>query len=156
MKRTWWVKQVGFCLVVVAAVAMLPQGAWADPIGTADVPQILDAETFDGASPQRTFRTTDGNISFNATYYDNNAACSGVAPTFTQLFVFNLEGLFINQFTAGAANTGLGPKYKILNIGIDASAFGVGSFRFTFLVRDCTNTKSVVLPEFVTFRVVAP
>jgi hypothetical protein len=149
-------KHMGFGLVVVMAVAMLPQGYWADPIGTVDVPQILDAETFDGTSPQRTFRTTDGNITFNATYYDNDAACSGVQPTFAQIFVFNLEGLFINQFTAGAAGTASGPKYKILNFGIDASFFGAGSFRFTFLVRDCTNTKSVVLPEFVTFRVVAP
>jgi len=157
MKHTWWMTQAGCGIVVVVAVAMLAGVAWADPVGTADVPQILDAETFAGTSSQRTFRTTDGNINFNATYYDNNAACSGEAPTFTQIFVFNLEGLFINQFTAGA--TGIasqGPKYQLLNIGIDASIFGAGSFKFTFLVRDCTDTKSVILPELVTFRVVAP
>jgi len=159
MKRTWWMTQAGCGIVVVVAMAVLAGTAWADPVGTSNVVQILNARTVRsaGASEQRTFRTTDGNIVFTATYYDNNAACSGEAPTFTQIFVFNLEGLFINQFTAGA--TGIasqGPKYQLLNIGIDASIFGAGSFKFTFLVRDCTDTKSVILPELVTFRVVAP
>jgi hypothetical protein len=95
-------------------------------------------------------------LALRPTCYDNNAACTGVAATFVQLFVFNLEGLFINQFTAGAAISSLGPKYKLLNIGIDASAFGAGTFKFTFLVWDCTNTKSVILPDLVTFRIVAP
>ena len=155
MKRAWWVKQVG---VGLASVAMLVGMAWADPIGTANVPQILNAQTFHGSSEQSTFRTTDGNIDFAATYYDDNAACVGVNPVLVQLFVFNLEGLLVSQTDlSGVLGPAPGSHYTGLNVGVDVGAFGgTGSFKFTWLVRDCTNTRSLVLPEFVTFRIVSP
>ena len=63
MKRGRWMRQIGLLLAVVT---MSAGPAWADPSGTADVPQILDPSTLDGLSHQRTFRTTDGNIGFEA------------------------------------------------------------------------------------------
>jgi len=150
MKRAVWVTHVGVFLVVVA---MLARAAWADPSGPGDVPQIMGAFTHIGFAPQATFLTTDS-IVFAATYYDNKAACSGVAPTFAQLFVFNSEGVFILQLNAANSPSSQGPKYQSLLEGIGPRA--AGSYKFTFLVRDCTNTTSVVLPEFVPFRVIAP
>ena len=102
MKRTWWVKQVGFCLVVMAMLAGLAQ---ADPIGTADVPQISSpSNTTSTGGPTvnvSVFHPGDA-FTFNAFYYDPNPACNGVAPTFVQLFIFNQEGLFIQQIDAGS------------------------------------------------------
>jgi len=155
MKRTWWVKQVGFCLVVMAMLAGLAQ---ADPIGTADVPQISSpSNTTSTGGPTvnvSVFHPGDA-FTFNAFYYDPNPACNGVATTFVQLFIFNQEGLFIQQIDAGS--TGFpGTKERFIGIGFGSSPVPPGTYKWTFLVRDCTNTKSVVLPEFVTFRVVAP
>jgi hypothetical protein len=79
-------KQIGLCLV---AGAMLAGVAWADPEGTANVSQIVNAQTFRGISEQRTFRTTDGNIIFTANYYDSDNDCAGVNPVIIQLRVFN-------------------------------------------------------------------
>jgi hypothetical protein len=145
--------QVGLGFAVVVAVALPAGVAWADPSGPGDVPQIIEGFTHIGFAPQATFLTTDS-IVFAATYYDNKAACSGVAPTFAQLFVFNSEGVFILQTDAANSPSGQGPKYRFLLEGIGPRA--AGSYKFTFLVRDCTNTTSVVLPEFVPFRVIAP
>ena len=150
-------KQVGFSLV---AVVMVTEVSWADPTGSANVPQILAGFTFTATASgsfQRTFLTTDA-IGFAATYYDPNPACAGVAPLLTQLFVFNLEGLFIGQFNAFAspATSPLSSNYRVLNIALAAGVLSPGDYKFTFLVRDCANTKSVVQPELLTIRIVTP
>lgn len=160
MKRAWWAKHVRFCLVVVA---MLAGTAWADPLGTANVTQILNAKTVrsTGSSEQRTFRTTDGNILFTATYYDDRVGCVGVAPALLQFFAFNSEGLLVLGADLTGEGPGAGSHYTNINVGIDAgtiAAFGggPGTFSYSYLIRDCTNTRSLVLTPFGTFRVVAP
>ena len=160
MKRTWWMTQAGCGIVVVVAVAVLAGVAWADPVGTANVVQILNAQTVRsvGASEQRTFRTTDGNIIFTATYYDDNNACVDVAPALNVLFVFNSEGLLVREINLTAIDfTPLGSHYANLNAGVDASTFaGPGTYSYSWLLRDCTNTKAIVLTPFGSFRLVAP
>ena len=159
MNRTAWLKSVGFCLVVVTA---LPGIGWADPVGTADRPQVLNPSTFGPNSTQSTFLTTDG-IGFTALYYDPNPACEGVPPRFAQLFLFNLEGLYIDTFDARTGPINFGPtpapKYRLLIRGfspVESIPVTPGDYKFTFLVRDCLDMKSVVLPEFVVFSVFAP
>ena len=160
MNRTAWLKSVGFCLVVVTT---LPGIGWADPVGTADRPQVLNPGTFDlNGSTQSTFLTTDG-IGFVALYYDPNPACEGVPPRFAQLFLFNLEGLYIDTFGADTfpiSPQGIpAPKYRLLlKVFLPVTSIPVtpGDYKFTFLVRDCLDMKSVVLPEFVVFSVFAP
>ena len=158
MKRAWWMKQVGLCFVVVMAVAMLAGVAWADPTGNANLPQILNGRTFRGAvgAEQRTFLTTDL-ITFEATYYDSFPGCAWVAPTFVQWFIFNLEGVFVNgQLPAGSQAFSPGSKYRLLFLDIVASTLGPGQYRMSFLVRSCDNVISVLLPDFLIIRVVAP
>ena len=101
MKRTVWIKRLGFYFVVVG---LLASTAYADPTGSANVPQILLGFTANPSpiSLQLTFLITDP-VAFSATYYDPNPACAGIAATFAQLFVFNLEGLFIGQVNASTA-----------------------------------------------------
>jgi len=156
MKWTGWMTWVGFSLMVVALLAGV---AYADPTGNADVPQILLGFTFDPSpvSYQLTFLTTDP-VAFDAAYYDPNPACAGIAPLFAQLFVFNLEGLFVTQVNAatGPLGTPFSSKYREIFVALSPGTLGAGSYKFTFLVRDCANTKSVVLPELLTFRVIAP
>lgn len=156
MKRVWWMKQLGVSLV---SVAMLAGAAWADPTGTANLPQILFPRTGPlGAGDQRTFRTTDS-IFFQALYYDDNAACNGVSPNFVQLFLFNAQGKFIQQFDAGSFpdSGSLGGRLLFKSFASAASVpLAPGGYGFTFLVRDCMNTKSIVLPGIVTFSVFAP
>jgi len=154
MDRAFWMKLVAFCLVTVA---MMPGLAWADPAFSANVLQIQGGRmTNPNAFRQRTFLTTDS-IDFEATYYDPLVACDGVAPTFVQLFVFNLEGLFIGLFDG--TSSGFGPgftKLRTIERSLSAGALPAGSYQFTFLVRTCNNAASVILPEFVTFRVITP
>jgi len=72
---------------------------------------------------------------------------------------FNLEGVFINSFTASLLPTSLGATYRALSIEFPSAAaipLAPGSYKFTWLARDCTNTKSVILPELVTFGIFAP
>lgn len=156
MKRTGWMKQAVFCLMVVA---LLPGVAYADPIGNANVPQILLGFTFNPSpiSFQLTFLTTDP-ITFDATYYDPNPACAGLPPVFAQLFVFNLEGLFITEVSAvnGPRAAPFSSKYREIGVALSPGTLAAGSYKFTFLVRDCLNTKSVILPELLTFRVINP
>ena len=159
MRRAWRVKQLGFSFVVAFVVAMLAGVAWADPVGTANVPQILNAKTVrsTGLSEQRTFRTTDGNIFFTATYYDNNNACAGVAPVLLKFFAFNSEGVLVRESDLTGEGPGAGSHYTGINVGIDASTFaGPGTYSYSYLIRDCTNTISLVLTPFETFRLVAP
>jgi len=159
MKRAWWLKHVGFCFIAVVGVAMLDGTAWADPLGTANVLQILNAKTVrsTGSSEQRTFRTTDGNIVFTATYYDDQAACIGVQPFLLQFFAFNSEGVLVRFSDLTGEGPGAGSHYTNVNVGIDASTIaGPGTYSYSYLIRDCTNTKSIVLTPFGTFRLVAP
>jgi hypothetical protein len=159
MKRTWWMTQAGCGIVVVVAVAMLTGVAWADPVGTANVPQILNARTVRsaGLSEQRTFRTTDGNIIFTATYYDSNPTCVGVAPLHLEFFAFNSEGVLVRQSDLTGQGPGPGSHYTNVNVGIDAGTFaGPGTYSYSYLTRDCTNAISLVLTPFATFRLVAP
>ena len=155
MNRTAWLKSVGFLMVVTT----LPGIGWADPVGTADRPQVLSPGTFARGSTQSTFLTTD-NIEIAALYYDPNPACEGVQPRFAQLFLFNLEGLYINTFDASAFPANFAaPKYRLLlRVFSPVTSIPVtpGDYKFTFLVRDCLDMKSVVLPEFVVFSVFAP
>jgi len=156
MKCAWWMKQVGFCLVAMGVLAGMAQ---ADPLGTANVPQILNARTVRsvGSSEQRTFRTTDGNINFTATYYDDNNACAGVAPFLIQFFAFNSEGLLVRESNLTGEGPALGSHSTNVNVGLDAGTFaGPGTYSYSYLIRDCTNTRSLVLTPFGTFRLVAP
>jgi len=119
-------------------------------------PQILRGLTSTATgSLQRTFLTTDA-IGFSATYFDPVPSCAGVAPTFVQLFMFNTEGLFILQVNANSNPISAGSKFRTLSMNLPPGTLGAGSYKFTFLVRDCVNTKSVVLPQLVTFHVTAP
>ncbi len=156
MKRTVWMKLVGFCLVVVT---MLAGVAYADPIGPANVPQILLGSSFSGTgSLQLTFLTTD-TIAFTADYYDPNPVCAGVAPLVAQFFVFDLEGVVLVGLNAGTGpvtGTAISSKYRALGVALPPGFFPPGSYRFIFLVRSCDNAISVALPEFVTFRVFSP
>jgi len=156
MKRTWWMTQVGVSLV---SVAMLAGVVWADPVGTANVVQILNARTIrsSGASEQRTFRTTDGNINFTATYYDDNDACAGLDPALIVHYVFNSEGLLVRESNLTGEGPSLGSHYTNVNVGEDAGTFaGPGTYSYTYLIRDCTNTKAIVLTPFGSFRLIAP
>ena len=156
MKRTVWLKQACICLMIVALAA---EKAYGDPTGNANVPQILLGLTADPSplSFQLTFLTTDP-VGFDATYYDPNPACAGLPPVFAQLFVFNLEGLFITEVNAanGPLAAPFSSKYREIFVTLPPGSLGVGSYKFTFLVRSCNNAFSVVLPELLTFRVISP
>ena len=157
MKRKLWAKQVGSCLLVAA---MFTATAYADPVGTASVFQFVQAKVFPGdETAQQTYRTTDA-IGFRADYFDPNPECAGVAPFLAQLFIFTAEGLFVKQFSL-SNGPGFGPSTKYRGVFTSfASAASIpltpGSYTAAFLVRECTNTNSIVLAPFLTFREVAP
>ena len=113
MKRAMWRQQLSVCLAVVA---MLPYVAWADPSGNGDVSQVLRGGTFAGpaSGAQQVFLTTDP-ITFEATPWDRNVACTGIAPTFVQVFVFTSEGELAASFDASNQAFG-GPvsNYRLL------------------------------------------
>jgi len=150
------VRRTQICVTLIA-VLLLTGSAWADPTGSADLHQIMAGSTERQfpLSLQRTFLTFEA-IVLEATYYDPSAFCVGPNPRFAQLFVFNPEGLLISVFTPSVTSSTLGFRYRVLTVGFLASLLGPGTYKFTFLVRDCTDTKSVVLPEFLTFRVLNP
>ncbi len=155
MKRKLWAKQVGSCLLVVA---MFTATAYADPVGTASVFQFVDAKVFPAdETAQQTFRTSD-EIGFRAVYFDPNPACAGVAPFLAQLFIFTAEGLFLAQISAGIDAGGVSKYRGVFQSFASAASIPLtpGSYAATFLVRDCANTKSIVLMPFLSFRVVAP
>jgi len=156
MKRTGWTKQACICLMIVALLSGM---AYADPIGNANVPQIMLGFTLNPSpiSFQLTFLTTDP-IAFDAAYYDPNPACAGLPPVFAQLFVFNLEGLFITEVSAanGPLAAPFSSKYREIFVALPPGSLGAGSYKFTFLARSCNNAFSVVLPELLTFRVINP
>ena len=158
MRRVSWVKQAGFCLVAVVGVAMVAGVAWADPVGTADLPQISNPIIFSSGGEQRTFRTTDP-ISFLVNYYDNDAACHGVPPTSVQLGLFNIQGRLIQQVEGGSVPDGasLGGRILFKEFASVASIpLTPGGYGFTFTVFGCNGAKVVVSPVIVTFSVFAP
>ncbi len=160
MARTSWMKEMGLCFVVVLTVAMLAGVAWADPIGTASVFQFVTAKVFPADETfQHIFRTSDL-IGFRADYFDPNPACAGVAPVLAQLFIFTAEGQFVQQFSA-SNGPGLvaSTKYRgVFNSFTSAASIPLapGSYIASFLVRNCTNTDSIVVTPPLTFRVAAP
>jgi len=160
MTRMRWMKQVGFCCVVVAAVVTLARGAWAlGPTGAANVPQLSQGQTLSAGQPAVTFLVNEG-VTFQARYYDPLAECDGVAPKFVQLFLFTQEGDFLKQDVASSfADDAPFSKFRILKKAyarITDIPLVPGSYRYAFLVRNCTDATSVVLPQFLEFRVFAP
>jgi hypothetical protein len=143
----------------LVAVTALGGMAWADPTGTADVLQYVDAFVHRGASRQQTFLTTDV-LDIEAVYYDPNLSCANLPPTFAQVFLFNSEGLVAaDVITASTFPTTLGPKYRVVFhefASVASIPLSPGVYYATILVRDCTNTKSIVLTGFLKFRVLAP
>lgn len=159
MRRMLWMKRIVFFLVVVMGVAMLAEAAWADPVGTASGFQFVTAKVFPAdETAQQTYRTTDG-IGFRADYFDPNLACQGVPPVLAQLFIFTAEGLFMKQVSMSNGAGFFGAKYRGVFTAFASAAsipLAPGSYTATILVRDCTDTNSIVLAPFLTFRVVAP
>ncbi len=162
MTRTVWMKIVAF---VLGALWLLSGVAWADPIGPANVPQILDFislrnDPVEAAS--RTFLTTEIFATL-ATYYDPNPTCVGVPPALIQVLFFNLEGQLIltcttTSLTCGAASGqigGTGSKYRSIAGVLQAGALPAGAYDPYVLVRDCTNVNIFVLKGH-TIRVLTP
>jgi subtilisin len=130
--------------------------AGSDGVPAAGVPRILSGVTaMPGGPAQRTFRTTDP-IAFSATYVDDADACVAAPPVFVQLFVFSLEGLFVNQLAAASTPLSLNSKVRVLSAALAAGSLSPGDYKFTFLARDCTDAKSAVQSQLLTFRVVGP
>ncbi len=155
MKRAQWITTI---VILLAAAKMQTGVASADPTGAANVPQIQLGSTETAAqSAQRTFLITDS-IALAAVYYDPNPNCAGQAPFFAQLFIFNLEGLFIAQVNADTSqlSSPFSSKYRELAVALNPGTFAAGTYKFTFLARSCDNNISVVLPELLTFRVISP
>jgi hypothetical protein len=156
MKRMLWVTQVAFCLIVLGT---LSGGAWANLVGNANVTQITQGVAFSSGGGSRTFLIGES-VTFQALYYDANPACDGVAPALVQLFIFTQEGVLLGPAVAASTipgSTAFGPtfsKYRLLTVSLPAT--GAGDFRFTFLVQDCTVTKTIALPDLVPVRVIAP
>ncbi len=153
-----WITRMALCFAIVAILAGV---AWADPIGTANRPQIMNGFTHAGApsvSIQRTFRTIDS-IAFEATYYDSNAACSGAAPTSIALLILDLEGRLLVSSPALSFPSPQGPKYRVLFnsfLSVAAIPLAPGAYRWTYLLRDCVNSFDIVLPDAPSFSVFAP
>lgn len=155
MKGGSWVKRLGLCLVVVMAVAMLAGLAWADPTGTANVFQFVQAFVHKGASFQHTFQTGE-EVDVEAIYYDPNPACAGVSPVLAQLFIFDSVGRFQQMVSMSDFPSGLGAKYRVLFKDFPGLVVTPDTYHLTILVRNCTNTDSIVLIPFLTVRQTAP
>jgi len=151
MHHAPWLKTVAFAL---AALCLLSGVAGADPTGSANVIQILNVRTLKGigGSEQRTFLTTDP-ITFEATYYDPNPPCAGVAPSILQLLLFNLEGQLLFTFIAGSEAFSEGSKSRLLFADLNPNILPAGDYQHVFLVRDCTGV-NIVVSEPQTIRVV--
>lgn len=163
MNRARWMKTVAF---VLGVLWLLSGVAWADPVGKANVPQILDF----GSNRQdpnlvntesRTFLTNDIFVTF-ATYYDPNPACATAQPALVQVLFFNLEGQLILTCTANSQPVCLtqsggvpGSKYRDIVGFVNAGALPAGAYDPYVLVRDCTNVNIFVLKGH-TIRVLTP
>jgi hypothetical protein len=117
------------------------------------VPQILNLKTRDGAaSEQQTFLTTDP-IHVEATYFDPNAACAGMAPVLLQLLAFNLEGqLILTKEDVTSAPIAPGSKYRLLSANLAPGDLAPGAYNLIFLVRDCTSV-NIFVSGFYPIRV---
>jgi len=154
MQRGCWVKPIGSCLVAMLLFAGV---ANADLIDAANLRQISDGATL-STGPVVAFLTTD-QLFFRADYYDPAAICDGVPPKFVTLFLFTQEGRFVQQFDAASVFNPSATKFRELRLdflSIASIPLAPGSYKWMFLVRDCTDTKSTVLPEFLSFQVFAP
>ncbi len=167
MKRTPWTTTV---VILLGTLWLLSGIAWADPIGPANVPQILDFLSFRQApepnlpmTESRTFLTSEIFATF-ATYYDPNPACVGAPPALVQVLFFNLEGQLILTCTANSLPTcvtqssqggGAGSKYRDIAGFVNAGALPAGAYDPYVLVRECTNVNIFVLKGH-TIRVLNP
>ena len=151
MKRTLWMTTVAF---VLGVLWLLTGVAWADPVGPANVPQILNFRTFSMGSEQRTFRTSD-HIFSEAEFYDPNPTCTGVSPVLAQLLLFNLEGQLLFTFDVTSSAESVGSKYQDLFRNLPPGAIPAGAYNLIFLVKDCTNV-NIFVSGFQTIRVLAP
>jgi hypothetical protein len=134
------------------------QGVSPEGVGPSEptVPQLLNLKTFDGSgSEQQTFLPTDP-IHAEATYFDPNAACAGVAPVLLQLLFFNLDGqLLVTREDVTSAPIAPGSKYRLLSANLAPGDLVPGAYTLIFLVRDCTNVNIFVSGAY-TIRVVTP
>ena len=134
------------------------QGVSSEGVGPSEppVPQLLNLKTFDGAdSEQQTFLPTDP-IHVEATYFDPNAACAGVAPVLLQLLFFNLEGqLLVTREDVTSAPIAPGSKYRLLSATLAPGDLVPGAYTLIFLVRDCTNVNIFASGAYA-IRVVTP
>jgi hypothetical protein len=134
------------------------QGVSSEGVGPSEptVPQLLNLKTFDGAdSEQQTFLPTDP-IHVEATYFDSNAACAGVAPVLLQLLFFNLDGqLLVTREDVTSAPIAPGSKYRLLSANLAPGDLAAGAYNLIFLVRDCTNVNIFVSGAYA-IRVVTP
>jgi len=126
------------------AQGISPEGGGGGP-SEPTVPQLLNLKTFDGSgSEQQTFLPTDP-IHAEATYFDPNAACAGVAPVLLQLLVFNLDGqLLVTREDVTSAPIAPGSKYRLLSANLAPGDLVPGAYTLVFLVRDCTNVNIFV------------
>ncbi len=151
-----WLTTAAF---VLGALGLLTGVAWADPSGAANVPQLLNVTTFQGTpaanTQQRTFLTTDP-ITAEATYYDPNPTCVGVAPVVRQLLFFNLEGqLLLTREDVSSTPLAPGSKYQVLSLSLAPGALQPGAYNLIFLARDCTNV-NIFVSGFYLIRVLTP
>jgi hypothetical protein len=134
------------------------QGVSPEGVGPSEptVPQVLNLKTFDGSgSEQQTFLPTDS-IHVEATYFDPNAACAGVAPVLLQLLFFNLDGqLLVTREDVTSAPIAPGSKYRLLSANLAPGDLVPGAYTLIFLVRDCTNVNIFVSGAYA-IRVVTP
>jgi hypothetical protein len=134
------------------------QGVSPEGVGPSEptVPQVLNLKTFDGSgSEQQTFLPTDS-IHVEATYFDPNAACAGVAPVLLQLLFFNLDGqLLVTREDVTSAPIAPGSKYRLLSANLAPGDLVPGAYNLIFLVRDCTNVNIFVSGAYA-IRVVTP
>jgi len=124
------------------------QGVSPEGVGPSEptVPQLLNLKTLSGpgGSEQQTFLPTDP-IHVEATYFDPNAACAGVAPVLLQLLFFNLEGqLLVTREDVTSAPIAPESKYRLLSATLAPGDLVPGAYTLIFLVRDCTNVNIFV------------
>ena len=93
--------------------------------------------------------TSAGNV---PTRVDDRKLLLGVPPAQAQSFAFNTKGLLLAQLDAKTTPSTLGAHYFLMRA---AFTIGPGTYKATFLIRDCANTKTVV-PDFVPVTVNTP
>ncbi len=157
MRSPSWVTLAALCLV---AMTLQPGMSYANLVGNANVTQITEPLAFGPGGGSGTYLPSD-TITFRALYYDSNDACNNIATLGRSLVVLTLEGVILQVIDAQdiPGQTVFGPafsKYRRLTIDVSAASLGPGDFRFSFLVRDRANTKTVIYPVGISFRVISP